>query len=147
MNPELHQYPLGMMPCCMGADIQRVCDGGIRPTLGQQRGNLELSSGKPVFVLQVREPSLSCAVGAPALFLKLAPQLPHLTQGFAQLTDKQLAIAPQIRKSRKKIVQAITGDSILAKHPRIVPFISLHGTDSGRWQVRTCDGAALTVSF
>jgi hypothetical protein len=116
MDPELTQDPLGMMAGCVGADMQSVRDRGVRPALRQQRGNLELSPGKPVFVLQVRDTPWNCAVAAPAasLFLKLPAQLPHLPHGFTQLTKEQLAVAPEIRKAGKKIVQPIVGDSVPA---------------------------------
>ena len=87
-----------MMAGGVGADMQSVRDGRVRPALGQERGYLELAAGKTVSVLQVRQAVLSCAVAALAasLFLELPAQLPHLPQRFAQLTEQQLAISPQI---------------------------------------------------
>jgi hypothetical protein len=48
------------------------------------------------------------------LFLKLPPQLPHLPHRFAQLTEEQLAVSPEIRECRKKVAQAIVRDPVSA---------------------------------
>lgn len=86
------------MPSGVAADMESVCDGGVGPTLSQERGNLELSPGKSVSLLQVRQAPLSRAVRVhPAsLFLKLPAQLPHLPHRLAQLSEKLTAVALEI---------------------------------------------------
>jgi hypothetical protein len=132
MDPQLSQHPLGMMAGCVGADMQRVGDGGIGPPLGQERGDLELSPGEAVSLLQVRGPALSSAVGVSraSLFLQLPPQLSHFPHRFAQLTEQQLAVSPQIRKCGQKIGQTIVRDTVCAVLTSLVPFVSLHDTSN-----------------
>jgi hypothetical protein len=95
-----------MMAGCVGADMQGVCNRGVCPALSEQRGNFQLSPGKAVSLLQIRQPALSHAVGARSatLFLKLSAQLPHLAHRFAQLLEQLPAVSLEIRECGKKIV-------------------------------------------
>ena len=90
MNSQLAQDALGMVAGGVGADVQRLGDGGVRSALGQQRSYLELSPSKSVSVLEVGESATSCAVAtaSASLFLKLPPKLPHLLQRFAELAEQ-----------------------------------------------------------
>jgi hypothetical protein len=91
VNSKLAQDALGMVAGGVGADVQRLGDGGVRSALGQQRSYLELSPSKSVSVLEVGNSATSCcavATASASLFLKLPAKLPHLTQGFAELAEQ-----------------------------------------------------------
>jgi hypothetical protein len=90
VDPELAEHALGMVAGGVGTDVQGVRDGCVRPALGEERSDLELSPSKSVSVLKVSKAAMSCAVAAAsaALFLKLAAKLAHLTQRLAELTQK-----------------------------------------------------------
>jgi hypothetical protein len=139
-----------MMTGGMGTDVQGVRDSGVRPALGQECGNLELSPSKPVPVLEVRTAGLGRAVASatPSLLPQLSPELPHLSQRLPELPQQQLTVSSEIRKCGKKIVHTIVGDTVHAVGSYAVPLHWLLDTSHGFGLFRyDLPGATLTVSF
>lgn len=112
----------------VGADLQRLGDGGVRVALRQECGNFELSPGKPVSLLQVRTSPRSPAVRAvlSSLFLQLCAKLPHLAYRFEQSRQQLLAVSLEIRKFGEKIVETIVRHRIPAVWANFVPLVFLH---------------------
>ena len=130
MDPEFPENTLGMMTSSVSADPQGVGDGGVGPSLRQERGNFELPWSKSVSVLQVCQTSWSRSGGTAVtpLFLRLRSQLPHLSHRFTQLSDQLPAVSLEIGERGKKIVKTIVRGSSSAVWTSFVPFVFLHDT-------------------